>query len=156
MSSESRPEFQRKNGHPPIAQLAKLVCVELSSHRAGNVVKAGLPQHGVIEQTLHEDYFRTLPDLLPRVQATLGTGQETMCRRRGRQTAAIEVSLQRKHDAMRVGVVSRSGYQTGFTQCLERVPQLHQPTSQASARRVADSHVLDQFGRADAALVQIG
>ena len=55
---------------------------------------------------------------------------------------------------MHVGVVSRGGHQTGLTQSLKRVAQLHQPTSQATARRVADPHVLDQFRRADSALVQ--
>ena len=55
-----------------------------------------------------------------------------------------------------VGVVAGGGDQTGLTQSLERVAQLRQPTSQAAARRVADPHVLDQFRRADSALVQIG
>src|SRR5690348_5362575 len=89
------------------AQLTKLVCVELSSHRASNVVKAGLPQHRVIEQALYENHYWTLPDLLPGVQAALGARQEAMRRRRGRQAAAVEVAVERKHDTMDVGVVSR-------------------------------------------------
>jgi len=38
---------------------------------------------------------------------------------------------------------------------MERVAQLHQPSSQAAARRVADLHVLDQFRRTDTTLVQV-
>ena len=75
---------------------------------------------------------------------------------RGGQAAAIEVAVERNHDAMYVGVVSRGDYQTGLTQRLERIAQLHQPSSQATDKRVANSHVLDQFGRADSALVQVG
>ena|SRR6516162_8061701 len=65
------------------AQLTKLVCVELSSHRAGNVMKTRLPQDGIVEQTFDEDHLRALLDLLPRVQAALGARQETVrrCRR---------------------------------------------------------------------------
>src|SRR5580658_4186190 len=79
------------DGAHTIAQLTKLVCVELSSHGAGDVAEAGLPQDGVIEQTLYENHFGTLPDLFPRVQAALGARQETMRRRGGSQAAAIEV-----------------------------------------------------------------
>src|SRR5437660_1227441 len=46
--------------------------VEMISHGAGDVVKTGLPQHGIVEQALHENHFRIPPDLLPCVQATLG------------------------------------------------------------------------------------
>jgi hypothetical protein len=62
------------NGAHPVAQLLKLAGVEMASHRAGDVLETGLPQHGVVEQSLHEDHFRVSPDLLPGVQATLGTG----------------------------------------------------------------------------------
>ena len=57
---------------------------------------------------------------------------------------------------MPVGVVAHGSDQTGLMQSLQRVAQLHQPTPQASAGRVADPHVLDQFRGADTALVQIG
>jgi len=40
-------------------------------------------------------------------------------------------------------------------QCPERITQLCQPTPQAAAGRVANPHVLDEFRRADAALMQI-
>jgi hypothetical protein len=106
-----RPEL------PSAAELRELVVyVEMISHGAGDVVKAGLQQDGVVERTLDQNHLRTLPDLLPRVQATLGARQETVRWRCGRQAAAIEIAFQRKHDAMRVGVVARGGYQTGLTQ----------------------------------------
>jgi len=57
---------------------------------------------------------------------------------------------------MRVGVIASAGDQAGLPQSLERIAQLRQPTSQATAGRVANPHVLDQFRRADSALVQIG
>jgi len=75
--------------------------------------------------------------------------------RGGRQAAAIKVALEWKHDTMRIGVVSGGGHQTGLTQRLERVSQLHQPSSQAAARRVADLHVFDQLRCADTTLVQV-
>ena len=57
---------------------------------------------------------------------------------------------------MHVGVVAEGSHQAGLTQSRERVAQLHQPGSQATtAGCVADAHVLDQFRRADAALLQI-
>src|SRR6266699_6472177 len=126
------------------------------SHRAGDVAKTGLPQHGVVEQALDENHFWISPDLLPGVQATLGTRQKTVRWRRSREAAAIEIAFQRKHQAMPVGVVAQRSDQTGLTQSLERVAQLHQPTSQATAGCVADLHVLDQFWRMDAALAEIG
>ena len=144
------------DGSGTVAELPELARIEMSSHRAGDVVKTGLPQHGVVEQTLDENHFRISPDLLPCIQAALGARQEAMRRRRSREAAAIEVAFQRKDDAMHVGVVAGGSHQAGLTQSLERVAQLRQPTSQATAGRVADPHVLDQFRRADSALVQIG
>ena len=95
------------DGSRTVAELPKLARVEMSSQRAGDVVKTGLPQDGVVEQTLDENHLRILPDLLPSVQATLGARQEAVRRRRSRQAAAIEIAFQRKDDAMHVGVVAR-------------------------------------------------
>jgi hypothetical protein len=64
--------------------------------------------------------------------------------------------LQRKDDAMQVRVVANGSDETGLTQSRERVAQLRQPTSQTTAGRVTDPHVLDQFRGMDSALVQIG
>ena len=57
---------------------------------------------------------------------------------------------------MPICVVAHGSDQAGLTQSLERVAQLHQPTSQSTAGCVADLHVLDQFWRMDAALAEIG
>src|SRR5260370_13208003 len=126
------------------------------SNGAGDVVKTGLPQYGIVEQALDKNHLRISPDLLPGVQATLGTRQETVRWRRSRDAAAIEIAFQRKHQAMPVGVVAHGRDQTGLMQSLQRVAQLHQPTPQATAGRVADPHVLDQFRRTDSPLVQLG
>src|ERR1700730_3010468 len=37
------------DGSPAVAQLAILLPVEMTSHGTGDVVKTGLPQHGVVE-----------------------------------------------------------------------------------------------------------
>ena len=79
-----------------------------------------------------------------------------MRRGRRRKAAAIEVAFQRKDDPAYVCVVAHVGNQTGLVQSRQRVAQLRQSTSQATARRVTDLHVLEQFQGADSALVQIG
>jgi hypothetical protein len=79
-----------------------------------------------------------------------------MRRSRSRDTAAIQIAFQRKDDAMHVGVIAEGVNQASLTQDRQRVAGLHQPGSQAAARCVADAHVLDQFRRADSALLQIG
>jgi hypothetical protein len=42
------------------------------------VAKPCLPQHGIVEQSLHENDFGRLPNLLPGIEATLGAGEEAM------------------------------------------------------------------------------
>ena len=144
------------DGSGCVAELPELARIEMGSQRAGDVVETGLPQHGVVEQALDEDHFRIGLGVRPRVQAALGAGQKSMRRGRRRKAAAIEIALQRKDDPMHVCVVAGGGHQSGLTQSRQRVAQLRQPTSQATARRVTDAHVLDQFQGADSALVQIG
>ncbi len=53
------------DGSRGVAELPKLARIEVGSQRAGNVLKSGLPQHGVVEQSLRRDYFRIGLDLLP-------------------------------------------------------------------------------------------
>ena len=36
-----------------VTQLLELASVEMVSERAGDVMKAGLPQHGIVEETFH-------------------------------------------------------------------------------------------------------
>src|ERR1035437_2065815 len=144
------------DGSGSVAELPKLAYIELGSQRAGNVVKTGLPQHGVVEQGLYQNHFRIGLGLLPCVQAALGARQKPVRRRRKRKAAAIEMALQRKDDATHVCVVSHAGHQTGLLQGRQRVAQLRQPTPQATAGRVTDPHVIEQRQGTDSALVQIG
>src|ERR1700722_6856114 len=46
------------DGSGTVAQLPKLARVEVGPQRAGDVVKAGLPQDGIVEQAFDEDHFR--------------------------------------------------------------------------------------------------
>jgi len=73
-----------------IAQLTKLVSVEMRAQRAGEVAKPRLPQHGIVEQSLDENHLGALLDLLPGIQATLGAGEEPMSEGRS-DAAAVEV-----------------------------------------------------------------
>src|SRR6202022_814326 len=109
------------DGARAVAQLLKLTGVEMGSQRTSEVVKTGLPQNGIVEQTLHQNHLRVSPGLFPRIQATFGAGQETMRRSRSRDTAAIEIAFQRKDDTMHVGVIAEGSYQAGLPQSRERV-----------------------------------
>ena len=53
------------NGARTIAQLLKLVNAEMRAERTGDVAKASLPQHHIVEQSLDENHFGTLLNLLP-------------------------------------------------------------------------------------------
>ena len=94
-------------------------------------MKTGLPQHGVVEQTLDENHLRITPNCLPCIQAALGAWQKPVRWRRGRDAAAIEIAFQRENDTMHVSVVPDGGDQTGLTQSRQRVAQLCQPPAGA-------------------------
>src|SRR6185295_9600984 len=94
------------DGSGTVTELPQLVRIEMGSQRAGDVVKAGFPQHGVVEQALNQNHFRMGLDLLPCVQAALGARQEAVRRRRKRKAAAIEIASQRKDDPLYVCVVT--------------------------------------------------
>jgi hypothetical protein len=49
------------NGSHAFAQLPELAAIEMVAQGASNVAKAGLPQHGVVEQSLDENHLRTVP-----------------------------------------------------------------------------------------------
>src|SRR5260370_11696377 len=104
------------DGAGTVTELPKLARIEMGSQRAGDVVKAGLPQRSVVEQALDQNHFRILPDVLPSVQAALGARQKAVRRRRKRKAAAIEVAFQRKDDPMHVCVVNHTGHPAGPTQ----------------------------------------
>ena len=72
-----------------IAELLHLTAVEAGSERASNGAKASLPESGIIEESFDQDDFRRGLGLGPPVQATFGSGQETMWRCRGRNAAAV-------------------------------------------------------------------
>jgi hypothetical protein len=78
------------NGARAIAQLLKLVSAEMCAEGTGDVAKTRLPQHCIVEQTLNENHLRTLLNLLPGIQATLRTGEESMSDG-GSDTAAVEI-----------------------------------------------------------------
>ena len=59
-----------------IAQLAKLTCIEMASHRTGDVVEARLPQDGEVEQAFDQDDVRAFPKLVPAIQAAFVAGQK--------------------------------------------------------------------------------
>ena len=86
------------------AELAELVVVEMCAQRTGHVVKARLPQHGIVEQPFDQNHLGAVADLLPCIQAALGAGQEAMGEG-GADAAAVEVDdvlalAQRKDDAL--------------------------------------------------------
>ena len=53
------------DGSGAVAELPKLARIEMGSQRAGDVVKSGLPQHGIVEQALDENHFRIAIGLAP-------------------------------------------------------------------------------------------
>jgi hypothetical protein len=97
-------------GARALAQLLKLIGIEMDAQGTGEVVKAGLPQHGIVEQPLDKNHFGALPDLLPGIQATLGPGEESMGEG-GTDTTAAEVDdvlalAQGKDDALIVSAMT--------------------------------------------------
>ena len=92
------------DGAWPVAQLSKLIRVEMGAQRTGDVVKTRLPQHRIVEQSLDQNHLGALPYLLPGIQATLGAGQKAMGKG-GADAAAVEVDdvfalAQREDDAL--------------------------------------------------------
>src|SRR5260370_28908081 len=64
--------------------------------------------------------------------------------------------FQGNDDASDVAVVAGLIDETCLPQNGERIAQLSEPATQAAARGVTDSHVLDHLGRTQSALAQIG
>src|SRR6185295_6624853 len=71
----------------------------------GDILKTCLPQHGIVEQALHEDHFRISSRVRPKVQAAFGARQKAVRGRRRRNAAAIEIAFQRKDNPAHVWVV---------------------------------------------------
>src|ERR1035437_5619102 len=84
------------DGSSTVAQLPELTRIEVGSQRAADVVKAGLPQYGIVEQSLDENHLRILPDLVPCVQSAFSARQKPVRGRRSRNAAAIEIAFSGK------------------------------------------------------------
>ncbi len=78
------------NGARVVAQLLKLVSVEMRAQRAGDMAKTYLPQHCEVEQTFNQNHRGKLANRFPGEQAALGAGKESMGEG-GSDTAAVEV-----------------------------------------------------------------
>lgn len=63
---------------------------QMCADGGSGIAKAGLPQHGQVEESLHQDHGGELADRVPGKQAALGARQQTV-RERGADTAAIEI-----------------------------------------------------------------
>jgi len=68
----------------------ELLRVEMSTQRTGDVVKARLPQHGIVEQSLDKNHLGIVPDLLHMRIATLRARKEAMSEGSA-NAAAVEV-----------------------------------------------------------------
>src|SRR5205814_8460721 len=45
------------DGSRTVAELAELARIKIGAHRAGDIEKAGLPQCGVVEQSVHQNHL---------------------------------------------------------------------------------------------------
>ena len=148
-----------KNGARAVAQLSKLVGVEGSAQRAGDVAKTRLPQHGIVEQPLDENQLGAWPNLLPGIQATPGAREKSMSAG-GIDTTAVEVDdasclATREDDAPVKGVAALRVEQAETPQEIERIALSREMTAQARAGGVADPQVLDRGGIVQSALLKI-
>ena len=94
---------QIHNPRDAVAQLLNLRRIQVDSHRASDVGKARLPQHGEIEQSLDQNDFRTRPHFLPATETAFASRQKLVWSRFA-DASPIEIAVQRKYDAMRKGV----------------------------------------------------
>jgi hypothetical protein len=122
----------------------------MGSQRTGDVVKARLPQHGIVEQSLDNNDLGAVPDLLPCIQAALGAGQKAMCEG-GADAAAVEVDdvfalAQREDDALIESVGTVHVEQADLPQQIEGITLCREMTAQTSAGSVTDLEFLDQGG----------
>ncbi len=148
-----------KNGARAVAQLSKLVGVEGSAQRAGDVAKTRLPQHGIVEQPLDENELGAWPNLLPGMQATPGAREKSMSAG-GIDTTAVEVDdasclATREDDAPVKGVAALRVEQAETPQEIQRIALSCEMTAQARAGGVADPQVLDRGGIVQSALLKI-
>ena len=134
------------DGALSFAQLVELLCVEMSAQRTGDVVKARLPQYGIVEEALDKNHLGEMLDLLPCIQAALGTGQEPMSEG-GADAAAVEVHdgfalTQREDNALVESIGALRVEQTRPSQQIEGVTPCRKVTARTSAGGVPDLVVL--------------
>jgi len=142
-----------------IAQLLKLVSVEMGAQRAGDVVKTRLPQHGIVEQPFDKNHLGALLNLLPTIQVTLGAREESMGEG-GSDTAAVEVDdapalAAREDDAPVEGIVTLQIEQTETLQEIARIALSGEMPAQAPTRGITDAQFFDQGEIVQSALLQI-
>src|ERR1700691_384166 len=131
----------------------------MSAQRTGDVVKARLPQYGIVEEALDKNHLGEMPDLLPCIQAALGTGQEPMSEG-GADAAAIEVHdgfalTQREDNALVESIGALRVEQARLSQQIKRITLCRKVTSQTSAGGVPDLEFSDQGAILQSAPVEI-
>ena len=147
------------NGARTVAQLLKLVSVEMGAQRTGDVAKTGVPQHREIEQTFHQNHRRKLANRFPGEQAALRSGEESMGEG-GSDTAAVEVDdtsalAAREDDAPVEGVAALWVEQAETLQEIARIALSREMSAQAPAGGITDPQFFDQDGIAQSSLLEI-
>ena len=147
------------NGARTVAQLLKLVSVEMRAQRAGDMAKICLPQHGIVEQPLDKDHLGALLNLLPGIQATLGAGEESMGEG-GSDTATVEIDdapalAAREDDAPVESIAALRIEQAETPQELTRIALSREMTAQAPTRGISDPQFFDQGRIAQSSLLEI-
>ncbi|HEY6369608.1 MAG TPA: hypothetical protein VIX37_03450 [Candidatus Sulfotelmatobacter sp.] len=147
------------NGARMVAQLLKLVSVEMGAQRTGGVAKTGVPQHREIEQTFNQNHRAKLANRFPGEQAALGAGEESMCEG-GSDAAAVEVDdaaalAAREDDAPVEGVAAWWVEQAETLQEIARIALSREMSAQAPAGGITDPQFFDQDGIAQPSLLEI-
>jgi hypothetical protein len=147
------------NGARTIAQLLKLVSVEMRAQRTGGMAKTCVPQHREIEQTFDQNHCGKLANRFPGEQAALGAGEESMGEG-GSDTAAIEVDdastlAAREDNASVEGIVTLRIEQAEAPQELARIALSREMTAQAPTRGITDPQFFDQGRIAQSSLLKI-
>src|ERR1035438_742748 len=131
----------------------------MGSQRTGDVVKACLPQCGIVEQSLDKNHPGAVLDLFPRIQTALAAGKKSMGEG-GADAAAVEVDhvaalSEREDDALIEGVGTVRVEQAGLPQQIKGVALCHEIAAQPPAGCIADLEFLDQGRIFESALVEI-
>src|SRR6266446_2558931 len=142
-----------------VAQLLKLVSVEMGTQRTGGVAKTRLPQHPEIEQTFDQNHRGKLANRFPGEQAALGAGEESMGEG-GSDAAAVEVDdasalAAREDDAPVESVAAWWVEQAETLQEIARIALRREMPAQAPTRGITDAQFFDQGRIAHFSLIQL-